>query len=90
MSDVVVVPRLDLEAGLADISAAVDVAVRRLGYDASNTELKNAATAFVRGSDVFVSLPTGEASHNSLPTSTPNTMMQHLHNKYNTTRYNDT
>ena len=37
---------------------------------------KTAVIAFVRGSDVFVSLPTSEASHNSLPTSAPplNTM----------------
>ena len=64
----VVVPRLNLEAALDDISAAVDVELRRLGYDAPTMEQKNTATAFIRGSDVLISLPTSEASHNSLHT----------------------
>ena len=44
--------------------------VRWLGYNAPTTEQKNAAIAFVRGSDVLDSLPPCEVSHNSLPTST--------------------
>ena len=32
MSEVVVVPRLELEVNLEDVSAAIEVAVRRLGY----------------------------------------------------------
>ena len=58
-SEVVTIPRLDIEAKLEDVNAAVKAAVRRLGYDAPTTEQKDAVTAFVRGKDVFVSLPTG-------------------------------
>jgi len=32
MSEVIVVPRLELEVNLQDVSAAIEVAVRRLGY----------------------------------------------------------
>ena len=59
MSEVVVVPRLELEANLEDVSAAIEVAVRRLGYESPTTEQKDAVTAFVKGKDVFVSFPTG-------------------------------
>ena len=59
MSEVVVVPRLELEVNLEDVSAAIEVAVRRLGYDSPTTQQKEAVTAFVKGNDVFVSLPTG-------------------------------
>jgi len=59
MSEFVVVPRLELEVNLEDVSAAVEVAVRRLGYDSPTTQQKKAVTAFVKGNDVFVSLPTG-------------------------------
>ena len=53
MSEVVVVPRLELEANLEDVSAAIEVAVRRLGYESPTTEQKDAVTAFVKGKDVF-------------------------------------
>ena len=59
MSEVVVVPRLELQVNLEDVSAAIEVAVRRLGYDSPTTQQKEAVTAFVKGNDVFVSLPTG-------------------------------
>ena len=59
MSEVVVVPRLELVVNLEDVSAAIEVAVRRLGYDSPTTQQKEAVTAFVKGNDVFVSLPTG-------------------------------
>jgi len=59
VSEVVVVPRLELEVNLEDVSAAIEVAVRRLGYDSPTTQQKEAVTAFVKGNDVFVSLPTG-------------------------------
>ena len=58
VSEVVVVPRLELEVNLEDVSAAIEVAVRRLGYDSPTTQ-KEAVTAFVKGNDVFVFLPTG-------------------------------
>ena len=59
MSEVVVVPRLELEVNLEDVSAAIEVAVRRLGYDSPTSQQKETVTAFVKGNDVFVSLPTG-------------------------------
>ena len=59
MAEVVTIPRLDIEAKLEDVNAAAKAVVRRLGYDAPTTEQKDAVTAFVRGKDVFVSLPTG-------------------------------
>ena len=59
MSEFVVVPRLELEVNLEDVNATVEVAVRRLGYDSPTTQQKEAVTAFVKGNDVFVSLPTG-------------------------------
>jgi len=53
VSEVVVVPRLELEVNLEDVSAAIEVAVRRLGYDSPTTQQKEAVTAFVKGNDVF-------------------------------------
>ena len=51
MSEVVVVPRLELQVNLEDVSAAIEVAVRRLGYDSPTTQQKEAVTAFVKGND---------------------------------------
>ena len=43
------------------LTLAVEAAVRMLGYDAPTMKQKDAVTAFVRGKDVFVSLPTGSS-----------------------------
>ena len=61
MAEVVTISQLDIEAKLEGVNAAVNLkaAVRGLGYDAPTTEQKDTVTAFVRGKDVFVSLPTG-------------------------------
>ena len=58
MAEVITIFRLDIQAKLEDVNGAVEASVRRLGCDAP------AVTAFVRGKDVYVSLPTG--SGNSL------------------------
>ena len=42
-----------------EISGAIDKAARNLGYSDAKPDQKKAVTAFVSGSDVFVSLPTG-------------------------------
>ena len=57
VSEVVVVPRLEQEVNLEDVSA--EVAVRWLGYDSPTTQQKEVVTVFVKGNDVFVFLPTG-------------------------------
>ena len=49
--NVVAISRLALEVMVGEINAAIEGAIRRL-------EQKDAATAFVSGRDVFISLPT--------------------------------
>ena len=44
-----------------DLEAIVSSAVAELGYDSVKPEQKAALLAFLRGRDVFVSLPTGYA-----------------------------
>ena len=59
VTDVVAVPRLALEVMVGEVNAAIERAVRRLGYNVPTMEQKgsDAATAFVSGRDVFVFLP---------------------------------
>ena len=55
--DVVALPRLALEVRIGEVNAAVEEAVRRLGYNVPTTEQKDAVTAFISGRNAFVSLP---------------------------------
>ena len=41
---------------------SLTLAVRKLGYDLPTNEQKDAVTEFVKGKDVFVSLPTGNSA----------------------------
>ena len=52
----VAIPRLALEIRVGEVNAAIEEAVRRLGYNVPTTEQKDAVTAFVSGRGIFVSL----------------------------------
>ena len=55
--DMVAIPRLALEVIVWEMNAVIKGVVRRLSYNVPTMKQNNAVTAFVRGRDVFVSLP---------------------------------
>ena len=56
---VVLVPRLNFVVTKQDLRVAILGSVQCLGYDCPTENQKCAVGMFVRGNDVFVSLPTG-------------------------------
>ena len=56
---VFLVPRVGLLLYSSDLEAILSNVVHTMGYDGATDEQKGVVEAFVRGKDVFVSLPTG-------------------------------
>ena len=58
-SDVLIVPRLNAIVNELDLRAAILGSIQYMGYDSPTESQKSSIDTFVRGNDVFVSLPTG-------------------------------
>ena len=57
--DMVMIPRLNALVRQADLHIAILEAIQKMGYDRPSDNQALAINHFVRGNDVFISLPTG-------------------------------
>ena len=57
--DMVMIPRLNALVRQADLHIAILEAIQKIGYDRPSENQALAINHFVRGNDVFISLPTG-------------------------------
>ena len=58
-SGVLIVPRLNAIVNELDLRVAILGSIQSMGYDSPTESQKSAIDKFVRGYDVFISLPTG-------------------------------
>ena len=58
-SGVLIVPRLNAIVNELDLRVAILGSIQSLGYDSPTENQKSAINMFVRGNDVFISLPKG-------------------------------
>ena len=59
IGEAIFIPRLQKSVHLDSVRRAIEDSVQTLGYDKIRPEQFNAVFNFVKGNDVFISLPTG-------------------------------